>query len=700
MKNLLILLICISSFGTLSAQWESMQGPFGGHIDDLKKNDQFVFAATTNGLFRSHDDGETWQRIQVGNEIGYSCFDIGILNSTIVVEVQSLEQDGLKAKLYRSENNGDNWHQITRPGNAIFNRIEITHDRLYLADDYNLWASVDSGYSWFPESINTFIDRIHFIGAFDDHLYVVLDSLIFKSEDSGNSFIKLNIPTSLSRIYNLYVDGDLMLAQNGNGRLCRSVDGGHNWSIPNTYIGIHSDFIKFGNAFFAKGEYTMFSSQDEGKTWTDLNSQGLSYECIQMIALNGKLLVRNWEQGILTSADEGLTFHSSNKGLYASKAHSLLIHNNRLLVGNTDQGISQYDFDNSAWETEDLFSTHEELQDIHQFQQDLYIISGWEMYKSNNAGATWEKLTDPFNLNYYSQYFTFQNTLLVGGGIYSGNPSLRKRDFQNNTWLDYKCDCNEDGQRINVSLFASHGDTIFSGTPSHIFRSIDGGVNWEQPLHQPDWDVDNYANLYFFDNVLYALGKYAFSSEFELYFSSDNGDNWTPGGPLPDGVNHIVSLNNINGILIANTNDNSCGVIISFDHGMTWQKFNEGLILGNTNQTVYDDTYLYIGTEGQGVWRRKISDLYMTSTHQPIANNDFSVFPNPSNGNFTLKLDSKLKGSANLKVYDLSGKIYLNEKINLVSLQNINTNKLGSGLYMLVLKTNENMYTTKFVIQD
>ncbi len=684
---------------SLFAQWESMQGPFGGHIDDLKKNDQFVFAATTNGLFRSHDDGETWQRIQVGNEIGYSCWDIGILRSTIVVEVQSFESDGLKTKLYRSEDNGDTWHQITRPGNAIFNHIDITQDHVYLADDNNLWASVDSGYSWFPESINTYIDRINFTGVFDEHLYVVLDSIIFKSEDSGSSFTKLNIPAFLSKVYNLYVDGDLMLAQNGNGRLCRSEDGGQNWSIPNIYIGIHSDFIKLGNTYFAKGENTMFSSQDEGKTWTDLNSQGLSYECIQMIASNGKLLVRNREQGILTSADEGLTFHSSNKGLYASKAHSLLVHNNKLLVGNTDQGISQYDFDTSAWDAEDLFSTHEELQDIHQFQQDLYIISGWEMYKSNNAGVTWEKLTDPFNLNYYSQYFTFQNTLLVGGGIYSGNPSLRKRDFQNNTWLDYKCDCNEDGQRINVSLFASHGDTIFSGTPSHIFRSIDGAVNWEEPLHQPDWDVDNYANLYFFDNVLYALGKYAFSSEFELYFSSDNGDNWTPGGPLPDGVNHIVSLNSINGILIANTNDNSYGVIISFDHGMTWLKFNEGLILGNTNQTVYDDTYLYIGTEGQGVWRRKISDLYTTSNHQPVANNEFSIFPNPSNGNFTIKLNDDITGNANMVISDVNGRVYLKTSFDLKPETEIETQHLVSGLYIVTLQTRDHLFTSKLIIQ-
>ena len=155
----------------------------------------------------------------------------------------------------------------------------------------------------------------------------------------------------------------------------------------------------------------------------------------------------------------------------------------------------------------------------------------------------------------------------------------------------------------------------------------------------------------------------------------------------------------MNDILIANTYEYANSVLVSFDNAASWKPFNEGLFFGGTKEITHDDTYLYAATTGQGVFRRKISDLYTTSTHSISANQEISIFPNPSNGNFTLKLDSNLSGDANLVITDLNGKVCLNRNIILNPEIKVEAETLSSGLYLLSLRSGESSNTGKIVIQ-
>src|SRR4051812_38461338 len=62
-----IVFFLLSNVNPSLAQWES-KGPYGGPIFSLKTVGNLMFAGTTNGIFKSSDNGQTWTASNKGLE--------------------------------------------------------------------------------------------------------------------------------------------------------------------------------------------------------------------------------------------------------------------------------------------------------------------------------------------------------------------------------------------------------------------------------------------------------------------------------------------------------------------------------------------------------------------------------------------------------------------------------------------------------
>jgi len=64
MKNIITLLLVISSISFSQDFWEPTNGPFGGSINSIAiSSNGHIFAGTDDGVFRSTDNGENWTHL-------------------------------------------------------------------------------------------------------------------------------------------------------------------------------------------------------------------------------------------------------------------------------------------------------------------------------------------------------------------------------------------------------------------------------------------------------------------------------------------------------------------------------------------------------------------------------------------------------------------------------------------------------------
>jgi hypothetical protein len=119
-----------------------------------------------------------------------------------------------------------------------------------------------------------------------------------------------------------------------------------------------------------------------------------------------------------------------------------------------------------------------------------------------------------------------------------------------------------------------------------------------------------------------------------------------------------------------------------------------------------NDACMYMFTAGQATrmqaWYNNISSQFLTNTltNEEFLQNQFSLYPNPSKGSFTIEF-KELTGSFGVEVFDVTGKtIYENSFDQAANLaQTINLQSPTSGVYFVNIKTDGGLVTKKLIIQ-
>ena len=85
--------------------------------------------------------------------------------------------------------------------------------------------------------------------------------------------------------------------------------------------------------------------------------------------------------------------------------------------------------------------------------------------------------------------------------------------------------------------------------------------------------------------------------------------------------------------------------------------------------------------------------------HKPAINLAFSAFPNPATSYLILKMEpNKMFGKrAMFNIYDYAGKLILSEPLTIKQENKIDLQKLSSGFFYCILKTDSEMYARKII---
>ncbi len=706
MKTSITIVFAFLGYHLSFAQWEPINGPYGGDVFDLKQNNAYVFAATDNGLYRSNDGGNNWSKLIVTPN-GIPTKNLGINGDTLVVV--GYEKWGYyEPRLFKSNDNGDNWYSLNFPDTLEFVDVAVTDFAIYAKDSYTVLFSTDDGQSWQNSAVNADLTYSGGITSFNQQVYIGGQGKIYHSAPNADIWTALGNPGTAIGTSVIEVLGDVIFARDFSAAPFVSVDGGQSWQQSQTQQGWSNgwpSFVKIGETYYLNEISHVRKSADVGNTWTNVPiNDRISFN--NMIGYEGGLMAGAFDQGILRSTDFGQSFHPFNKGLDAAKASNLAISNGKLFAGCDYVGLYKYDIGTKEWDTTIYTPVRFSLYDVAAVKDKLFAsIDNGEIVRSDDEGMTWENVTpeSPFAGTGFERLTVDGDTLYaVGDWALGATGPLHKSTDLGENWAQFEIQVG--GVNYEPMFFARNDEYLFTADLRNVFRSSDGGQNWEI-INQSMGLVGQFSvlidELIVANNRLFAIladGAYN-----RLYVSPNSEDQWelADGGiSLLNFFGGIDKMISVGGVLVATTLGYADGIFVSMDNATSWQPFNEGLFGLACKEIVTDGTYLYAGMDGQGVWRRSLSDLNLQAVidKRPQRNGQVTISPNPNAGSFTLVFKGDQSENVQLEVYDLHGRSILKSTALANQPKRIELPNSESGFYLLKGQSDKRCFSGRILL--
>lgn len=605
--------------------WTFSGLPNSRHIPRIvidPNNNDIVYAAVlgnlykpTNdrGIYKSSDGGATWRKVLFANNLS-GAFEIVMdpNNSRILYastwRVQrtpsSLSSGGDGSALWKSEDNGESWKEISTNSGFPKGIIGVIGVTVSPVDSERVWAIVENEKK----------------GG------------VYRSDNGGKDWKYTNSDRSLrqrawyySKIYADTQDIDGVYVMNVAYHY--SDDGGETFKSSYAPHGDHHDLWiapEDNNRMIIGDDGGAQVSYDKGKTWSTYYNQptaqyyrvttdnSFPYRIYVAQQDNSTQRVRHRSLGYNISEDDWESTAGGESGHIAIDPN-----NNEIVYGGSYLGFLErrnhekktsrkinvwpittlgegaeamkYRFN---WNFPISFSKHDSSR--------LYAFSN-HVHVSTNEGKSWEIISPDLTRNDKSKL------------VSSGGPIT-----QDNTGVEYY-----------ATIFAVDESNIEKGLmwvgsdDGLIHLTKDNGKTWENvtPKKMPEWMMINSIDASSFDaGTAYVAGTRYKLGDFTpyLYVTEDYGKNWKliTNGIDKEHFTRVLRSDKVNkNILYAGT---ETGMYISYDKGKSWNKFQKNLpIVPITDLTIKDNS-LIVATQGRSIWI--LDDL--TVMHQLSASID------------------------------------------------------------------------------
>ncbi|MBX7155830.1 MAG: T9SS type A sorting domain-containing protein [Candidatus Kapaibacterium sp.] len=617
-----------------------------------------LLCATDNGLFRTTNSGDVWTQVQTGNikDIEFKVDDPAIVYATAGVN------------FYRSTNSGETWTKITTglsgvSGNRMAIGVTLANpEYIYALVSNNrsgfggVYRSTDAGLTWSQRSNGTSINILNWdaAGTYDPG-----------ADQQGQGYYDLAIAVSQANANMVYC---------GGVNIWRSTDGGSTWDIKAHWQGngaayVHADIH---DLIFIPGttnpEYLcaatdggVFYTSDNGNTWKDI-SDGLQILQFYKIAVDPSNITTamggcqdngtnryqdgNWKK---VNNGDGMDALFERGGNYAYSTiyyGSLYRSSTNAQTFSTQRVYPQPGYPAGAWVSPIMLNPAR--------QSSIYIGVLQRIYRSNDRGDTWFRLST------------------AGFGTYIKSMAISPSD--------------------TAQLWAT--------TDTKIWRSANSGATFtDVTSNAPSNNISNCAtNPSTSGQCVVTYSGYNPNSK--VYFTKDSGTTWTniTKTGLPNVPVQCASITAGIGepVIFVGTD---LGVFYTKESLSEWLDFNDGFPNVIVNDLEINGTTMRAGTFGRGLWEVQIDKALAVNDNNNLPE-FIQVYPNPSHGNVSLKIQSEIESSLILRVTDLNGREVLNLTDNVhvgVYTKDLLLTGNAAGIYTVEIQFNNKVFVTKLI---
>jgi len=201
------------------------------------------------------------------------------------------------------------------------------------------------------------------------------------------------------------------------------------------------------------------------------------------------------------------------------------------------------------------------------------------------------------------------------------------------------------------------------------------GINNSTVLNNPSIDTAFVGQTFIYNPTAYDMD--GDSLVYILDTCKGEGGLDIPGYSLPQDITFDINTGNFIW--------NSPQIIGCYNFAIRIEEYRNGIFIGNVIKEIQ-----IIVTSGAG-----INDNNYTF-------DNLSIFPNPSDGNYTLQFINNKSGTVEVNVFNILGKEVYSEKLETtagINHANIDLSGLSDGIYFLRAKIDENLYSAKIIKQ-
>ncbi len=645
---------------SLDWQYDELRG-----IQDIifnPVNPSTLFAATTEGTYRTYNRGQTWTLVDSTK----MATDLLMLpGDTSVVFVAAGNSFSADPGIYRSINGGSNFTQITSglpstwSGKGMLAVCESSPQILYARigeqiSGLGLFRSDDAGLNWYQ--INSTDYQMH--QGWYSHDVIVHpgdpDYILTSGIDVWQSF-----------------DGGLNLGQ------CTYW---YNWDFSATTVGgpegppdyVHADVHRMYfhptnyDIIYAATDGGVFRSTDGGFSFEGCNG---SYQTQQFYA-NFSCSVTDSLFAIGGLQDNATAVYEGNPGW-------------RRVIGGDGLSTSiDPNDDNIVYGSSQYLNIEQSTDHAQNFQNSIYVPTNGPQPRTNFAGPFIQCLSNP-DIMYAGRDIVYKS--IDGGQNWIGS----------NTPLD--------GNAVLV-LEASDTDPnlVYAATaPAWIpqvglFRTTNGGSTWINV-------ISGIPNRYIMDvainpdnNNMVFVGVAGYGTP-HLFRSVNGGNSWSAfGNGLPDLPVNTITIDPLNDLIMYLGND--IGIYVSIDGGQTWQPFSDGLIDGTFVMDISissSNRKLRLATHGKGVYERDMLPVTITGITAPVSATSISITPNPATDVITISITG-IGTNSTVKIFDVTGKV-IRVMRPTTTVYQMEISNLESGRYFIVAENEQQQIATSFI---
>ncbi len=531
------------------------------HLAFDPQNSNKMFAAAwsvenqqVGDMFRSQDGGKTWETIPAMHNKSIRSMAVAASDAKIMVA-------GTIDGVFRTTDAGQSWQKISANSQEIHNIESIAVDPknpdvVYAGTLHLAWKTTDAGATWHHINKGMIEDSDVFSIIVDSSnpsiVFASACSGIYKSDSAGEAFQKIQgIPFSARRTRVLKQDPsnpEIVYAGTTEG-LWKTTDKGKTWNrVSNPEVVVNDVMVDPRNSqrvMLATDRAGVLASEDGAQSFLASN-HGYTHRYVTAILADKNQpntlyvgVVNDREQGgVFVSQDAGQHWTQKSKGLDGRDVFTLKQTSNGELVAGTNRGMFILAHNASDWSPINNIvnrapSARTAKKGSVAAKAEIHSILTARVNEIEITPTTWMAATS-------AGLFTSSNQ----GKSWTGGPVMGKQDL--------------------VSVQAN-GELIAIATHNNVLISKDGGKTWQ------DSTLSSYVSGIRSVNVT-ADGQIMVASREGAFRSPNAGAGWEHmQNGLPD--KNISSINyDENGKRLLATSTETGVVFESVDAGHTWTR--------------------------------------------------------------------------------------------------------------------------------